>query len=78
MIRAKFYVGSNEPNGAEREEDKGNRITLNAVTSGSPENETFYKWTPSGNIVLETINPAAAEQFVPGKEFYVDFTEVPS
>lgn len=76
MVRAKFYVGSNVPNNATREEDKGNTITLYAVTSGSKENEEFYKWTPSGNIILSTINPNAAEQFEVGREFYVDFTKI--
>lgn len=47
------------------------------VTSGSDENKEFYKWTPGGSIDLSTLNEAAAEQFVPGREFYVDFTEAP-
>lgn len=76
MVRAKFLVGSNEPNNAVREEDKGNIVKLNAVTSGSPENESFFKWTPGGTIVLETINPEAAKEFIPGAEMYVDFTPV--
>jgi hypothetical protein len=49
-------------------------VRLTPVTSGSPENEAFYKWTPGGGIDLSTVNEAAAEQFVPGKQFYVDFT----
>lgn len=47
---------------------------LRPVTSGSPENAEFYKWTPGGQIDLSTLNEKAAEQFVPGREFYVDFT----
>lgn len=74
MVRAKFSVISNEPNNAVREEDKGNIINLNAVTSGSPENESFFKWTPGGTITLQTINSEAAKKFVVGKEVYVDFT----
>lgn len=68
-IRAKFKVTSVT-------ETEGGLKTakLEAVVGGSPENEAFFKWTPSASIILGTINPAAAEQFTPGKEFYVDFT----
>ena len=67
-VRAKFKVESvsNTVNGAS--------IELKPVTCGSPENESFFKWTPWGDIKIGTINAAAAEQFKPGTEFYVDFT----
>jgi hypothetical protein len=76
MVRAKFVVNSNVSNGSENETYKGNTINLSAVTSGSKENEEFFKMTPGGNISLATVNPKAAEQFVVGKECYVDFTPV--
>jgi len=38
------------------------------------ENAQFYKWTPSGKVEIGVLNPAAAEQFVLGKEYFVDFT----
>ncbi len=68
-VRAKFKVQSVT-------ESEGGLKTANLtpVTSGSPENEKFFKWTPGGQIQLGTINPHAAAQFVPGKQFYVDFT----
>lgn len=69
MVRAKFRVGLNEPAA------DGARIILSPVTSGSKENEEFFKWTPWGTIEIGTINPAAAEQFKVGDEFYVDFTK---
>lgn len=69
MTRAKFKVTE------VIERDGGSlEVKLLPVTSGSPENENFYKWTPSGSISLSTINEEAAKQFKPGKEFYVDFT----
>ena len=49
-------------------------VKLQPVTSGSDENKQFYRWTPGGSIHLATINPEAAAQFEPGKEFYIDFT----
>jgi hypothetical protein len=72
-VRAKFIVMENKPNDAIKPEDQGATITLFPVTGGSRENEEFYKWTPGGNILLSTINPDAAAQFVPGKSVYVDF-----
>ncbi len=69
-IRAKFKVQS-----VTESEGGLKTATLHPVTSGSPENAQFFKWTPSGQIQLGTINPKAAEQFVPGKEFYVDFID---
>lgn len=67
-VRAKFRV--HELTAYET----GHRILLRPVTSGSEENAQFYKWTPGGEIVLQTINPEAAKEFSPGAEFYVDFT----
>lgn len=49
-------------------------LTFNPVTNGSPENMQFFKYTPSGNIVLSTINLNVAANFNPGDEVYVDFT----
>ena len=68
-VRAKFKVVS------VTETESGNKqVKLQPVTGGSPENAAFFKWTPYGSIDMWTINPAAAEQFKPGVEFYVDFT----
>jgi len=71
-VRAKFKVETITHNVS------GASILLFPVTGESPENKEFYKWTPGGKIELSTVNPAAAEQFTPGKEFYVDFTAAPS
>lgn len=51
----------------------GKVITLQPVVSGSVENESFYRYTPCGEIKLGVVNDAAAAQFVPGAEYYVDF-----
>lgn len=67
MVRAKFTVyGKNETT-------SGFLVTLSPVTGGSDENAAFYAYTPSGGITLQTINPAAASQFIVGKSYYVDF-----
>ncbi len=67
-VRAKFKVEAVTHNVS------GASITLFPVTGESTENKEFYKYTPGGKIELATVNKAAAEQFIPGKEFYVDFT----
>lgn len=67
-VRAKFKVQS-----VTKAEGGANRVELRPVTGGSPENEQFYKWTPGGSIDLQTVNEAAAAQFEPGAQFYVDF-----
>jgi hypothetical protein len=68
-VRAKFRVQSIT------QYDNGRSIKLSPVTSGSKENEQFYKWTPGGSIELSTVNEEAAKQFGIGKEFYIDFTD---
>lgn len=70
-VRAKFKVQSVEPH------NEGFAIELWPVTGGSPENDSFFKYTPGGNVKLSTINADAAKQFEVGKEFYVDFTPAP-
>jgi len=73
-VRAKFKVQSVTefaPTGTER----NGSIVLSAVVSGSDENKSFWKYTPSGRIEIQTINGAAIDQFKAGDEFYVDFTK---
>lgn len=53
-------------------------VTLRPVTVGSDENKEFYKYTPAGNIELTVVSENTADMFVPGKEYFVDFTEAPS
>lgn len=71
-VRAKFTVQSITPGAIT--DGEGKTITLHPVTSGSKENEDFYKLTPGGSISLSTINEEAAKQFEVGKSYYVDFS----
>lgn len=71
-VRAKFKVASvTETEGGQKS------VKLQVVTATNPENSEFFKWTPFGTIDMGTLNAAAAEQFKPGTEMYVDFTAVP-
>jgi len=68
-VRCKFKVThvNAAPNGEAT-------IALQPVYGGSPENDQFFRYTPSGSISIGTVNAEAAKQFELGKEFYVDFT----
>lgn len=74
-VRAKFRCSSIEDFGYNK------RVSLQAVYEGSlgenEENKRFTKATPWGELKMTVDNPAAAIQFEIGKEYYLDFTEVP-
>jgi hypothetical protein len=67
-VRAKFKVKS------VTSFEMGSEVKLEPVTSGSVENESFFKWTPFGEIKMGLMNSELADDFAPGAEFYVDFT----
>lgn len=50
-------------------------IELQPVTGDTPENKSFFRATPGGNIKLSIVAEATAAQFEPGKFYFVDFTE---
>lgn len=60
----------------ELQEGGGGSVTLRPVVGGSPENDSFYRYTPGGSLHLSTINQAAIGQFELGKEFFVDIVAV--
>lgn len=70
MVRAKFEC-TNVSRGVD-----SSSITLCPVVGGSKENAEFYRWTPGGSISIEIVRHETAQHFVPGKQYYVDFTEV--
>ena len=69
IIRAKMKVESLELHG-----DGGGSVRMTPVTSGSPENESFFKWTPSGKLELGTVNKAVMDQLELGAEMYIDIS----
>lgn len=88
-VRAKFKVQRFESTLYERSERDGKggwtkldpielrTIVLSPVFgNGDPEHENtkFWQASPSGEIKLGTVNPAAWQAFELGKEYYVDFT----
>lgn len=75
MVRAKFYVYSKQVVEYAGGSAPQTQIKLKPVTSGSPENEAFFKATPGGSIDLNIVNEEAAKQLEVGKTYYVDFTQ---
>lgn len=73
MVRAKFKVTSKSPPYGEGDR-KSVDIGMDVVTSGSAENDSFFRWTPSGQLKLSTVNEAAAAQLELGEEYYLDIT----
>lgn len=75
-VRAKFKVHNATPFHDATGKPSGFKVAMSPVCDSNPESENakFYQATPWGEIVLGTVNPAVAEQFTPGAEFYVDFT----
>jgi hypothetical protein len=70
MVRCKFKIESIEQfaNGV-------STVKMSAVTGDSPENKSFWKWTPAGTIVLHTINQQAAASLKVGGEYFIDISE---
>ena len=57
------------------------RVKFGAVTGkpfdaeGNSEDNTYARWTPSGDCTLTITNPALIGKFRAGQAFYLDFTE---
>ena len=58
------------------------KLVFNPVASkqyaadGVDEDNTYAKFSPSGEFTLQVTNPALIGQFNPGEKYYVDFTPV--
>jgi len=73
IVRCKFKCVENKPYSENPEKD-GVKLRFEPVVSGSSENDSFFKWTPTGSLEFYTINSTAAEQFEVGKQYYIDVT----
>ena len=56
------------------ETDGGGTVAFEPVTTGSKENDEFFKYTPLGGLEVGPINQTAFDAFEEGKEYYVDIT----
>lgn len=55
--------------------EEGYQLNFIVVYANSPDNEKYFKYTPSGTINISLINEDTANKFTPGKEYYLDFIE---
>lgn len=55
--------------------EHGYELVYHPVNDGTPEDKLFFKWTPHGEVKLGIVNEAVVEGLVPGKKYYLDFTE---
>lgn len=79
MVRAKFTVSSVTRNFYGGKEQPGITIKLTPQYDQSIEEDRRYsKATPSGEITLYVDNPSASAALIEGRQFYVDFTPVPT
>jgi len=70
-VRAKFTC----VNIQDYPEYKNKTVTFYPVVSGSNENESFAKSTPSGNLQLcISYETPASDAFEQGKEYYLDIS----
>jgi len=87
-VRAKFKVDALEHTGGQKQAD-GKALVFTTVKmtpvypkaeNGKSENEhenrTFWNYTPSGELRLQTVNENAAKYFELGEEYYLDFVKV--
>lgn len=61
----------------------GDRITCNAIAKstsypadGHDEDNSYAKFTPTGELTLTIANPDLIGKIEPGTKFYLDFTKV--
>lgn len=74
-VRAKMKAYAVTPMHDGNPQEASAEIRLMAVyDDGNPENKSWSKYTPSGEVRLFITNPPAIEFFEPGKSYYVDFT----
>lgn len=71
-VRAKFKVV--EKHDQLQDGKTVGSVKLRPVYTGSPENDSFFKWTPAGEINLSIVNEAAFLALRLEEEYYVDFT----
>lgn len=55
-------------------DQNGGKVTLTPVTTGSEENDIFFKWTPFGELTMGIVKDELVKQFVPGQSYYIDLT----
>lgn len=72
MVTAKFICNAVE----DKPDYQAKEIKMSAVVGGDGKgNESWSKYTPSGNLTMWITNPDAFNQFEKGKEYFLSFEE---
>lgn len=69
-VRAKFKVW----NADQSKDGQSERVMMMPVTDDSPENKAWSQATPAGQLNMTITNPECFGKFVPGAEYYLDFS----
>ena len=75
-MRAKMVLSTITHHTPSSDDSCNVQLTFTASYAG-PDNDSWSKWTPQGEIKMTVTNPAAVEFLKIGKSYYVDFTEAP-
>ena len=77
MMRAKVRCNQVTDFGGNAQEVKFSPVAAKLYPAdGTDEDNTYAKWSPSGEFKLTITNPALHGKIKPGMVFYVDFAEV--
>lgn len=76
MMRAKVRCNQVTDYGSNNQQVLFNPVSKKEAypADGTDEDNTFAKWSPSGEFKLTITNPALYGKIKPGQHFYVDFT----
>ena len=81
-MRAKFQLGAvtqtiGADGNVQNVQISGFPVTSNAPfgPNGESEDNTYARYSPSGELKLTITNPELFGQFKPGQKFYLNFTE---
>ncbi|WP_417844814.1 hypothetical protein [Thalassospira sp.] len=55
----------------------GFAVHFDPVISGSPENDEFFKYTPTGELKIGPVRPDVAKGFSVGENYYLDISPAP-
>lgn len=85
MMRAKFQLGTVTQNIGPSGDIQSVQIGAFPVTGNAPfgpngesEDNTYARYSPSGELKLTITNPELFGKFKPGQKFYLNFTEAES
>jgi hypothetical protein len=82
VMRAKLQVGFVQEHFHGLDKSKSQEtLTMHAVAphsypaDGNDDDNTYARWSPGANLVVNIANPALWGKFVVGEKYYVDFTK---